>query len=91
MYKKVIAINRSFYLVDINRYREFHMNMGHLGADRILKLIRERFYWPKMEEKVQYFIRNLCTCVRKKQPHTQSQNYLNKVMYAYNCTRKSST
>ena len=49
------------------------MNMGHLGADRTLQLIRERLYWPKMEEEVHYFISNLCTCVRKKKPHIQSQ------------------
>ena len=42
-------------------YKELRMNMGHLGTDRTLQLIRERFYWPGMEEEVRYFISNLCT------------------------------
>ena len=52
-------------------YKELHMNMVHLGADRTLQLIRKRFYWPGMEEEVRYFISNLCTCVRQKKPHVQ--------------------
>ena len=48
------------------------MNIGHLGADRTLQLIRERFYWPKMEEEI-HFISNLCTCIRQKKPHIQGQ------------------
>ena len=44
------------------------MITGHLGADRTLQLIRERFYWPRMVEEVHYFISNLCTCVRQKKP-----------------------
>ena len=47
--------------------------MGHIGLDRTLQLIRERFYWPKIEEEVHYFISNLCTCVRQKKLHIQGQ------------------
>lgn len=53
-------------------HRELHMDMGHL-ADRTLKLIRERFYWPRMMEEVHYFISNMCTCVRQIKPHNQGQ------------------
>ena len=31
-------------------YRELHVNMDHLGYERTLKLIRERFYWPQMND-----------------------------------------
>ena len=54
-------------------YKELHINMGHLGADRTLQLIRERFYWTRMEEEVHYFISNLCTCVGQKKPYIQGQ------------------
>ena len=54
-------------------YIELHLNMGHLHADRNLQLIREKFYWPKMEEGVYYFIGNLCTYVRQKKPHIQNR------------------
>ena len=48
--KKVMTTIRSFYLVDIEAvYTELYMNMGHLGADRTLQLIRERFYWSRMK------------------------------------------
>ena len=51
-------------------YKVLHMNKGHIGADRTLQLIRERFYWPRMEEKVHYFINNLCTCFRQKKTYS---------------------
>ena len=54
-------------------YKELHMHMIHPGADRTLQLIRERFYWPGMEEEVRYFISNLCTCVGQKKPPIQGQ------------------
>ena len=28
-------------------FKELHQEMGHLGADRVIQLARERFYWPK--------------------------------------------
>ena len=29
--------------------QEIHVKMGHLGADRVLELARQRFYWPHMK------------------------------------------
>ena len=52
-------------------YSELHTKMGHLGKERTLHLARERFYWPKMEEDIHYFITKLCSCVKKKKPHIQ--------------------
>ena len=28
--------------------KELHEDMGHLGAERVLTLARDRFYWPNM-------------------------------------------
>ena len=48
--EKVMTTIRSFYLADIEAvYRELYMNMGHIGADRTLHLIREGFYWSRMK------------------------------------------
>ena len=47
--------------------------MAHLGADRTLKLIREMFYWSRMEEDVRHFISHQCPCVGQKKPHIQSK------------------
>ena len=30
-------------------YQELHIEMGHLGADRVVVLARSRFYWPYMQ------------------------------------------
>lgn len=54
-------------------FRELHINMTRLGADRTLQCIRERFYLPKMEEKVRRFINNQHPCVRQKKPHIQGK------------------
>ena len=55
-------------------YRELHINMVHLVADKTLQLIRKSFYWPKMEEEVRHFINvhvHQCPCVRQKKPHIE--------------------
>ena len=51
--EKVMTTIRSFYLVDIEAvYTELYVNMGHLGADRTLQLIREGFYWSRMKSPI---------------------------------------
>ena len=47
--------------------------MAHLDADRILQLIRKRFYLPKMDEKARYFINNQRPCVKQKKPYIQGK------------------
>ena len=49
-------------------YRESHIKVAYLGADITLQLIRERFYWLKMEEEVRHFINHQYPCVRQKKP-----------------------
>lgn len=33
-------------------FKELHQEMGHLGADRVIQLARERFHWPKLESDI---------------------------------------
>ena len=33
--------------------KELHENMGHLLSDRVLRLVRERFYRPRMQSDVE--------------------------------------
>ena len=44
-----------------------HEDYGHLGMDRVLILLQERFYWPKMSEDVRLYIRTCDRCTRFKQ------------------------
>lgn len=48
--------------------KSLHDDMGHLGVERTLDLVRDRFYWPRMsavEEKIRTCER--CVCVEKLQ------------------------
>ena len=49
-------------------YQELHIEMGHLGADRVVDLARSRFYWSYMQQEIEYFIANKCRCIQQKKP-----------------------
>ena len=50
-------------------YTELHEKMGHLGADRVLELARQRFYWPLMKADIEEFIKSRCSCIASKSPN----------------------
>ena len=45
-----------------------HDDLGHLGMEKMLGLLKERFFWPKMSEDVRQYIRTCGRCIRFKQP-----------------------
>ena len=47
--------------------------MAHLVADRTLQLIRERFYWSKIEGEVRHCINHQCPYVIQKKPQIQGK------------------
>uniref|UniRef100_A0A8C5PXV4 Gypsy retrotransposon integrase-like protein 1 n=1 Tax=Leptobrachium leishanense TaxID=445787 RepID=A0A8C5PXV4_9ANUR len=47
-----------------------HDNMGHLGTERVLHLMRQRFYWPYMKKEVEEYITKKCPCIKQKKPTT---------------------
>lgn len=49
-------------------YRELHKKMGHLGSGRTLDLIRERFFWPEMQQEIERYMTKECECLKKKKP-----------------------
>ena len=49
-------------------FLELHNKMGHLGADRVIQLARERFYWPRMAADIEEYIGTRCTCLKQKKP-----------------------
>ena len=53
---------------------ELHTDMGHLGAERVYQLAKERFYWPNMRLDIINFTTKCCPCIQDKRPqyHTQS-------------------
>lgn len=43
-----------------------HDDMGHLGIERTLDLVRSRFFWPEMSQAVEERIETCERCVRRK-------------------------
>ncbi|KAL1266423.1 hypothetical protein QQF64_002098 [Cirrhinus molitorella] len=43
-----------------------HDDMGHLGVERTVDLVRSRFYWPRMAADVEQKIKGCGRCVRRK-------------------------
>ena len=51
-------------------YVELHENMGHLGADRVVELARQRFYWPFMRADITHYVTKVCHCLKQQKPAT---------------------
>ena len=45
-----------------------HDDVGHQGILRTLSLLRERFYWPGMQEEATQHVLKCSTCLRRKTP-----------------------
>ena len=43
-----------------------HDQIGHLGQDRVLELLRDRFFWPGMQMDVASYINSCPRCLRRK-------------------------
>ena len=43
-----------------------HDDVGHLGRERTLQLVRSRFYWPRMAEDVKDKVKTCSACVKRK-------------------------
>lgn len=57
--------------------------MGHLGVERTLDLVQERFYWPQMHQDVGHFVTKVCECVKKKKPSRQTRAPLTPIQNTY--------
>ena len=51
--------------------RRCHDEMGHLGGERTVQLLRERFFWVSMRSEVLRYVANCLPCIRRKTPATQ--------------------
>ena len=48
--------------------RELHNEMGHQGVDRTVSLIRDRFFWPNLQNDVEHYVSHSCICLKQKKP-----------------------
>ena len=65
-----IVLPKTYHLLVL---KELHEDMGHLGSERVLDLIRQRFFWPHMQADVEHFIQNVCHCVKQKRPNVMAR------------------
>ena len=80
--KRVIGDNTSYQLVlptDLRQMvlEQLHDNMGHLGIERTIDLVRARFYWPKMAIDVEVKIKTCSRCVCRKTPPQRTAPLVN--------------
>ena len=57
--------------------RGLHDEVGHLGVERTLQLVRARYFWPKMADDVQNKVQTCPTCVRRKPGQPQRAPLVN--------------
>ncbi|KAL3967235.1 hypothetical protein ACER0C_029268 [Sarotherodon galilaeus] len=80
--KRQVGSDFTYQLVLPEEYRpvvlhQLHDQMGHMGIDRTLDLVRSRFYWPKMTSDVVNKIRHCERCVRRKSPSERAAPLVN--------------
>ena len=51
---------------------QLHDNMGHMGRDRTIHLVKERFFWPKMTSEVENYISSCRRCLQRKSPPSRA-------------------
>ena len=51
-----------------------HDQVGHLGQDRVLELLRDRFYWPGMYIDVASYLNSCPQVLEKKNPSRSSSS-----------------
>jgi len=49
-----------------------HDNMGHLGRDKTLSILRDRLYWPNLSNDVVQYLKSCDRCIRRKSSTDES-------------------
>ena len=55
--------------------KELHENMGHLGFDKVVELVKQRFYWWNYENNLKTFIKKYCQCLKNKKPNQTKKHH----------------
>ena len=41
-------------------YEHLHVDMGHIGAEKVWELAKKRVFWPRMQEDIETFVAEKC-------------------------------
>ena len=52
-------------------YQLLHCDMGHMGAERVTQLAKQRVYWPRMATDIEEFTRRRCRCLAQRSTRQQ--------------------
>ena len=47
-------------------YEELNENIVHLGADRVIELVRQRFYCPFVRPDITHYVTKVCRCLKQR-------------------------
>ncbi len=62
---------------------ELHDKMGHQGVDRTTSLVRDRFFWPHMQQEIENYVLRTCSCVKQKKPCRETRAPLKPITTIY--------
>lgn len=46
--------------------KSLHDDGGHLGVEKTTELLKDRFYWPKMTNDIELYVKNCGRCIARK-------------------------
>lgn len=46
--------------------KQCHDDLGHLGRDKTVDVLRQRFFWPKMNTEISQYVTNCTVCLKAK-------------------------
>lgn len=84
LYKKKAGSNRNYVIALPQQLRtqvlqDFHddpMSGGHLNADKTYKKIKDKYYWFKMRNDIEQYIRSCDSCQKRKIPNLKPPGFL---------------
>ena len=83
LYRKYYDINQKEDRIQFVLPKKYHVqaleachdNVGHLGIERTLSLLQDRFYWSNMAKDIENYVKSCPHCLRfKKLPEKATLN-----------------
>ena len=47
-------------------YEHLHIDMGHIGSEKVIDLAKKRVFWPRMNEDIENFVSGTCVCITQR-------------------------